>query len=155
MAKGKKPNERLKHYLRGGRYYRNKAEYLFDKIEVLKSQAEKMTTTFSQAPTFGGYTDHRQAKMDELGDRQREYRKLIERCRQRLIEIQRFIDMLEDEDERSVCELYYVFCEDNWQDVAIRLHFSLRYIHDLHSDALRHLSEIHEKMVANGKPPLY
>ena len=57
--KRKQTIKALKHYLRSVWYYQKKKNILSDKIMVLRSRAEKITTSYQDAPTFGGYEDHR------------------------------------------------------------------------------------------------
>ena len=149
-----KPTERLKHYLRGARHWRKEADYLSDEIMQLRSECEKMTTTYSEAPTFGGFDDHRQAKIAEMIDKQREYSEKIKLCNNRVQEIQLFIDNLYDYNEREVCELYYILMHD-WQTVALKMHYTKRRIEQIHGAALLNLLTIHGKMIENGSRPLF
>jgi hypothetical protein len=77
MPKEKKSTDRLKHYLRSAWYWQKKKELLSDKIEVLRSRAEKITTSYQDVPSFGGYADHRQAVIDEMVDTQAKYKKAV------------------------------------------------------------------------------
>lgn len=154
MQKEKKSTEALKHYLRGAKYWREKADYLSCKIMALRSKAEKTTTSFSDTPTFGSYEDHRQVVITEIIEKQKQYRSAVDNCNNRLQEIQLFIDNLQNYEERIACEMHYIYFEE-WQDVAIRLHYSLRQIHNIHGSALLNLLEIHKKMIENGGKKLF
>lgn len=156
--KNRKPTERLKHYLRSVWYWKNKKDLLSEKIEVLRSRAEKITTSYQDVPTFGGFADHRQAVIDEMVDTQAKYTKAVQECDEKIKEIQFFIGSLDgypqDYQERIILEYRYVYFE-NWQDIALRLNYSERMIYKLHGRALLHLLEVHKKMIANGGRELF
>lgn len=156
--KNKRSTERLKHYLRGAWYWKNKKDLLLDKIEVLRSRAEKITTSYQDVPTFGGFADHRQALIDEMVDMQAKYAEAVKTCEEKEKEIQFFIESLDgypqDYQERIILEYRYIYSE-NWQDIALRLNYSERMIYKLHGRALLHLLEIHRKIVENGGKALF
>lgn len=155
MPKEKKVTEKLKHYLKGARHWRKEADFLSDKILMLRSECEKMTATLSDMPPIhDGYTDHRQQKYDEMVDRQREYQEKVKKCNERLQEIQLFIDNLYKYEEREVCELFYIYMYD-WQTVAFKMHYSKRRIEQIHGDALMNLLKIHKKIIENGGKALF
>ena len=140
----------LKHYLRGAWYYQKKKDFLSEKILMLRSKAEKITTTFSDVPTFGGFEDHRQAVIAEMVDTQKKYENIRKECADRLQEIEFFIGLLDDYQEKLVLQYRYIYYE-NWQDIAIALNYHERAIFKVHGRALLHLLEIHQKMLENGK----
>lgn len=158
MPKEKKPTDKLKHYLRGAWYWTQKKDMLLDKIAVLRSKAEKITTTYSDVPAFGGFQDHRQAVMDEMVDTQKKYAEAVQECDDRIHEIQFFISQLDgyeqDYQERIVLEHRYL-CFENWQDIAIKLNYHERAIYKIHGRALLHLLEIHKQIIANGGKALF
>ena len=137
-------------YLQSAWYYQKKANFLTDKIMVLRSKAQKMTTSFQDVPTFGSFADHRQQVIAEMVDLQREYSKTTQMCRNKLKEIEFVINLLDDFHERIVLQMRYLYFE-NWQDIAFRLNYEERQIYRIHGNALMHLIEINNKMIANGK----
>jgi len=149
-----KSTDPLKHFLRSAKYWQEKKDYLSDKILVLRSQAEKTTTSFSDAPTFGSYEDHRQTIIAEMVDKQQKYKEIMNLCNDRIQEVQFFIDSLDNYEQRIACELHYIHFEE-WEEVAKRLHYSLRQIHNIHSAALINLLKIHKKIIENGGQPLF
>ena len=158
MPKEKKSTDRLKHYLRSAWYWQKKKELLSDKIEILRSRAEKITTSYQYVPSFGGYADHRQAVIDEMVDTQEKYKKAVAECDRRKDEIQFFIDGLDgypqDYQERIILEYRYIYCE-NWQDIAMRLNYSEPMLYKLHGTALLHLLEVHKRIVENNGKKLF
>ena len=140
----------VQHYLRSAWYYQKKADFLNEKIMVLRAKATKITTSYQDAPSFGGFEDHRQQVIAEMVDTEREYRKMTQQCRNKLQEIAFFINQLESFQERIVLQMRYLYFE-NWQDIAIALNYHERAIFKVHGRALLHLLEIHQKMIENGK----
>ena len=55
-------------------------------------------------------------------------------------EAEKLIATLRDERYRSVLQLRYL-CGYDWQEIADRLHFSLRWTHKLHGEALQELKQ--------------
>ena len=149
-----KPTQRLIHYLKSAWYWRMKMDKLSDEIKKLRSQAEKSTTSYQDAPVFGGYQDHRQDVIADMVDKQEQYRNALEECRKRLSEIQMLIDNLESYQERIVLEFRYIYF-DEWMDIAIRLNYSIQNITKIHGRAVSHLLDIHDKIVANGGKRLF
>lgn len=149
-----KPTQRLKHYLKSAWYWQKKKDLLSDKIQVLRSRAEKITTSYSDAPTFGGFEDHRQTVIAEMVDTQAKYASAVEECNKRIEEIRFFIDSLQgyeqDYQERLVLEMRYLYFED-WQSITLHLNYERRQVFRIHGTALLHLLEVHQKMVENGK----
>ena len=155
MQKEKKQTNALKHFLWGARHWRKEANILSEEIERLRSECEKMTATFSDMPpTLDGYTDHRQQKIAEMIDKQKEYAEKVKKCNERIQLVQWFVDNLYDYNEREVCELFYVYMYD-WQTIALKQHYSRRRIEQIHGAALLNLLEIHKKIIENGGKPLF
>ena len=96
-----KPTDKAKMYLNWAFYYKNKAEVLADKIEVLRSRAEKITASYQDAPVFGSFEDHRQATMSEMVDLEREYEKARTLCRNKRKEVEFVINLLENYQEMA------------------------------------------------------
>lgn len=149
-----KKTEALKHYLRSAKYWRDKADYLSDRIIKIRSECEKVTTSYSDAPSFGGFDDHKQQKIAEMVDKEREYEECVRMCNEKVQEIQLFIGKLYKHEEREACEYHYIYFED-WQTTAMKMDFSVRRVLDFHGDALLHLLEIHKKIVEDGGKPLF
>ena len=149
-----KITDAVKHYLNGAWYYSKKADELEERMIRLRSKAMKMTTSFSDVPTFGSFADHRQAVMDEMMDVERERKKMVWNCRQKLKEIEIVIGMLENHQERLVLEYRYLNFE-NWQDIAYALNYTDRQLHNIHGSALMHLLDIDKKVIAHGGQSMF
>lgn len=144
-----KQTDKVKRYLRWAWYYQKKADFLDEKIRMLRSKAQKMTTSYQDAPVFGGFQDHRQQVIVDMIETEKEYKSMVAQCRNKLQEIHFVINLLEDFQERMVLELRYLYFE-NWQDIALRLNYHERAIYKVHGRALVHLLEIQKKMQENG-----
>ena len=144
----------VQHYLRSAWYYQKKADFLNEKIMVLRSKATKMTTSFQDVPSFGGFEDHKQQIIADMVDLEREYKKTHQQCRNKLQEIAFFINQLESFQERIVLQMRYLYFE-NWQDIALRLNYEERQIYRIHGRGLVNLIGIHENIIKNGGKPLF
>ena len=149
-----KPTKRLKHYLQSAWYWHNRKEYLSGELLTLRSQAEKDTSSFQDVPIFGGFQDHRQDIIAEMVDKQKEYREAVKQCKEKLEEVQFFIDSLDSYKERTVMEFRYLFFLE-WMDIAIRLNYSIQNVNKIHSDALLHLLKKHEEIIAKSGRRLF
>ena len=134
----------VQHYLRSAWYYQKKADFLNEKIMVLRSKATKMTTSFQDVPTFGGFADHRQQVIAEMVDLEREYGKSMMMCRNKAKEIEFVIGLLENHQEKLVLEMRYLHY-DNWLDIAINLNYSVQMIYKIHGRALINLLKINKQ----------
>lgn len=134
----------VQHYLRSAWYYQKKADFLNEKILVLRSKAQKITTSFQDVPTFGGFEDHRQQVIAEMVDLEREYGKSMMMCRNKAKEIEFVIGLLENHQEKIVLEMRYLHY-DNWIDIAINLNYSVQMIYKIHGRALINLLKINKQ----------
>ena len=134
----------VQHYLRSAWYYQKKADFLNEKILVLRSKAQKITTSFQDVPTFGGFEDHRQQVIAEMVDLEREYGKSMMMCRNKAKEIEFVIGLLENHQEKIVLEMRYLHY-DNWLDIAINLNYSVQMIYKIHGRALINLLKINKQ----------
>ena len=134
----------VQHYLRSAWYYQKKADFLNEKILVLRSKAQKITTSFQDVPTFGSFEDHRQQVIAEMVDLEREYGKSMMMCRNKAKEIEFVIGLLDNHQEKLVLEMRYLHY-DNWLDIAINLNYSVQMIYKIHGRALINLLKINKQ----------
>lgn len=134
----------VQHYLRSAWYYQKKADFLNEKILVLRSKAQKITTSFQDVPTFGSFEDHRQQVIAEMVDLEREYGKSMMMCRNKAKEIEFVIGLLENHQEKIVLEMRYLHY-DNWVDIAFNLNYSVQMIYKIHGRALINLLKINKQ----------
>lgn len=134
----------VQHYLRSAWYYQKKADFLNEKIMVLRSKATKMTTSFQDVPSFGGFEDHKQQIIADMVDLEREYGKSMMMCRNKAKEIEFVIGLLENHQEKIVLEMRYLHY-DNWLDIAMNLNYSVQMIYKIHGRALINLLKINKQ----------
>ena len=92
--------------------------------------------------------------MAEMVDKQKEYREAVRLCKEKLAEIQFFIDSLDSYKERTVMEFRYIYFLE-WMDIAIRLNYSIQNVNKIHSDALLHLLKKHEEIIEKSGRRLF
>ena len=74
--------------------------------------------------------------------------------RKKVEELQFFIDSLDDYQEMLVLEMRYLHFE-NWQDIALKLHYEERQVYRIHGKGLLHLLGVHKKIIENGGRKLF
>ena len=74
----------------------------------------------------------------ELWDVHNELQEEIARLMERSRKAERLIEKLADERHRTVLQLRYL-CGFTWEEIAEKLHFTLRWIHKLHKEAIEKL----------------
>jgi len=75
----------------------------------------------------------------ELWDVHNELQEEIARLMKKSREAEKLILTLEDERHRAVLELRYL-CAMTWEDIAAKLHFTVRWTHKLHKEAVDRLA---------------
>lgn len=131
--------------VRSARLERRQAER---SLELLRTEAERITASFSLAGGGGGDA-HRDALLIELADRGKELEGVIRRQWAREREVEGFINQLPDERHRAVLRLRYVECL-SWPKVlagmqAVGLWYEERQMFRLHGAALREARKLWER----------
>jgi len=75
----------------------------------------------------------------ELWDVHNELQKEISVLMEKSRTAEKLIETLKDDRHRSVLQLRYL-CGMTWDDIAERLHFTLRWVHKLHREAIEKLN---------------
>ena len=91
---------------------------------------------------------------DEKMEKEKEYREAVRLCKEKLGEIQFFLDSLDSYKERTVMEFRYLYFLE-WMDIAIRLNYSIQNVNKIHSDALLHLLKKHEEIIEKSGRRLF
>lgn len=134
----KKQVAAIKHKLRAVWYCQRRIDRNNERLQRLRSKAEKITTLFSDTPGGSG-----------PGDRVGEYAALIvdmetsilgdsREMWQTIKETELIISQLDDYQERLVLEYRYVDCRP-WLDIAIMMNYDVRTIYRIHGRALVNL----------------
>lgn len=114
-------------------------------VEGLKFEIDQMYQTM-QSPVITGMPSARIPDSDKLGNilwkiQQKEIRYLakLDIILDEEKEIEKVIDMLEDSRERTIMRYRYISGLE-WEEVCVKLSYSWRQTHRLHSNALRKLN---------------
>lgn len=114
-----------------------------EQVRSLRELAEKATTTLSDiSPSNGTRNVHRMedviTKMVDLeSDINSDLCSLLDTKR----EIVTVIKCVESTELRTLLELRYL-CFKTWEQIAVELHFDLRWVHRLHNRALNEVEAI-------------
>ena len=136
-------------FLNSAWYWDKKANRLSNDIKRLRSQAEKTTTSYSLTPPSSSFENRRQAVMDAMIEKQREYEAARRECEKRLQEIRFFIGLLDSYVERTVCEYRYLSYY-GWLEIGIALNYSLSALDKINDSALRNLVKINDEIIAKS-----
>lgn len=136
-------------FLNSAWYWDKKANRLSNDIKRLRSQAEKTTTSYSLTPPSSSFENRRQAVMDAMIEKQREYEAARRECEKRLQEIRFFIGLLDSYVERTVCEYRYLSYY-GWLEIGIELNYSLSALDKINDKALKNLLKINNEIIAKS-----
>ncbi len=139
MEQKPKVTAEVKHMLRSVQYANKSIERINNLLDVIRSRAEKVTTSYSQTPLGGHNPDSRADTIAKLVDTERKNEEAIRQWCQAIQEVQVIISWLDDWDERSVLEHRYINCED-WITISFRLNFSVQHLYYIHGKALYKLA---------------
>lgn len=134
------------------RMYLRRVRTAHRRADLLCAQAEKYRTLAMRAT---GRTDalrvsgtpqrsNVETYVLELVDTHARLQQEINRLLKYSREAEKLILKLPDENHRAVLQLRYL-CAMGWEEVAERLHYSLRWVHKLHADAIAALAEMRRK----------
>lgn len=112
-----------------------------ERLQVLRSQVERITPVISDMPKGGGELDRRGAMLAELIDMSREYEQDWINQQRIILNTLHLIDSLEDDMQRAVLEEHYINGLD-WQPVADKLGYAYSTVTNAHGVALQRLAEI-------------
>lgn len=131
----------VKEYLREVRHAFWRADMLSARAERYREMATRATGRID-ALRLGGTPIRSKVEnyVLELMEAHQELQEQISQMLQKTREAEKLLAHLTDDRYRQVLQLRYL-CGYEWQDIADRLHFSLRWVHKLHGEALKALSE--------------
>ena len=111
-----------------------------ERLQVLRSQVERITPVMSDMPKGGGELDRRGAMLAELIDMSREYEQDWINQQRIILDVLHLIDNVEDDFQRAVLEEHYINGLD-WQPVADKLGYAYSTVTNAHGVALQRLAE--------------
>ena len=121
-------------------HYANKSiERINNLLAVIRSRAEKVTTSYSDAPGGGHNPDSRADTIAKLVDTERQQQEAIRQWCDAIAQVQVVINWLDDYNDRSVLEHRYINCED-WLTISFQLNYSVQHLYFIHGRALYRLA---------------
>ncbi len=129
--------EEKKQYLKSYQKALRREDDILEEIQQLRMEKMFPATHMEGLPRVAGYSDLSiyAAKVDELIRSLK--RERLERIQLRE-KIERSIDQIRDEDEKAVIRYRYIQGM-KWEDVCIKIGFSWKQTHRIHSNALNNL----------------
>lgn len=129
--------EEKKEYLKGYYYRTLEAKRISDRIDELRALQTGSAIRYSDMPKAHN-TEHDLS--DDLIKIDNEVTRLIKKKAQAIKEykeIERAIETVEDEKERAVLKYRYLDCM-KWEEIAVTMSYTFRYVTMLHGIALQH-----------------
>lgn len=130
---------KAKEFLNRAFFINQRITSKIEQLNNLNALATKVTTTYSQAPASGSRNNH---KMEDviikLVDMQNSINADIDKLLDIKAEIMGVINSVESNEYRTILEMRYL-CFKTWEEIAAEMNYGVRYIHILHSKALRML----------------
>ena len=131
----------VRSYLRDVRHRYRYAQTLCERASRYREMATRATGRMDALRLSG--TSRRSKVEDNVLAMVDVHRELKEKIRELLEETRRaekLICTLSDERYHAVLQLRYL-CGMSWEEVAQRLHFSVRWVHKLHGEGLKQLAQ--------------
>lgn len=134
--------EELKEKLKGAMYAQRTLEGELDKLQELRSLAQKVTPAYSQSP--GGGSGNAQKLENSIAKIIEQEKIVAECCNElcaQLAEVRALVALLPMGPMRLVMQRRYLNYQ-KWERIAAELHYSWQNVHRLHSKALDYI--LHE-----------
>ena len=139
MTENKKAVAAVKHRLGAVWYCQRQINRNTERLQRLRSRAEKMTTSFSDVPGGSSGPQDRMAEVVAImADMEQSIIEDSKRMWQTIKETEVIIDMLDDYQERLVLSYRYIDCRP-WLDIALAMNYDVRHIYRIHGRALLNL----------------
>ena len=139
MDSKKKITAEARRLLNSVQYANKSIERINNLLAVIRSRAEKVTTSYSDAPGGGHDPDSRAKTYDKLVDTERQQQEAIRQWCDAIAQVQVVINWLDDYNDRSVLEHRYINCED-WLTISFQLNYSVQHLYFIHGRALYRLA---------------
>lgn len=139
MDSKKKITAEARHLLNSVHYANKSIERINNLLAVIRSRAEKVTTSYSEAPGGGHNPDSRADTIAKLVDTERQQQEAIRQWCDAIAQVQVVINWLDDYNDRSVLEHRYINCED-WLTISFQLNYSVQHLYFIHGRALYRLA---------------
>ena len=139
MDSQKKITAEARRLLNSVKYANDNIERINNLLAVIRSRAEKVTTSYSDTPGGGHNPGSRSDTYDKLVDLERQQHAAIGQWCDAIAQVQIVISWLDDYNDRSVLEHRYINCED-WLTISFHLNYSVQHLYFIHGRALYRLA---------------
>ena len=126
--------ERLMSY----RYCLQRIDRNMELIQQLRARAEKVTTSYSQAPR-GTLGDSLANAVAKIADVEKELQQDTEKLREELVLVRFMIDSLDNYEQRNVLNLKYI-SGYSLRRIATKMNYSRQQTYRIHNKAIEILS---------------
>lgn len=133
-----KPTDEVKRRMGALWYYRRRIDSDLDRLEQLRSIAERVTPTIS--PTPGGAGGGREEAWAGIVDLETEILEDLKEVHGLTEEIRYYIDQLDNYQERLVMEMRYISCM-KFEAIADKMNYDIRSVTRLHGSALQKIAQ--------------
>lgn len=133
---------KAKEYL--GKAYRldQRINSKLDQVASLNELATKATSTLSDMPKNPNKAiSTMENTICKIIDLQDEINKDIDRLVDLKIQIVTTIKNIENKEYQTLLEKRYL-CFDTWEQIAVDMNYSIRWVHNIHGKALKELSKV-------------
>lgn len=135
-----------KEFLNQAYYIDKRINSKIEQVASLEALANKVTTTYSQAPASGSHNNQKmESIIIKIVTMEEEINKDIDKLLDVKAEIMSAIDLVENLEYRTVLELRYL-CLQNWDDIATNMYCGASNIYRVHGEALKEFSKVYSKM---------
>ena len=132
----------IKEYLSQAYRIDQRINSKLEQVSSLRELAEKATSTLSDTPCLGnGNKQKIESVIVKIIDLEHEIDEEIDRLVDLKQEIVSLIKHVKNPEYQTLLELRYL-CFRTWEQIAVEMHYELRYLHKLHRRALEICSEI-------------
>lgn len=132
-----------KEYLNQAYHIDRKIECKLQQVESLRNLATRVTSVFSDMPHCTTTDSCKLEKtITKIIDLENEIDADIDRLVDLKKEISHVINSVENEEYRIILEMRYLNFR-TWEEIAVALHYTVRWIYKLHSKALQKIKTRH------------
>lgn len=133
-----------KQYLRKIRNLDKEVDSYLEQIEILTTQASKVTTTIKHGPAGTGDVDKMAVQVAKIVDLKSKLDERLQKCIELKARAIMQIEMISDSRYKLVLTNYYLN-KMTWEQVAVAMNCSYQWAHRLHGQALIEFQKILEK----------
>lgn len=143
--------EELKQKLKGAMYAQRTLEGELDKLQELRSLAQKITPVYSQAPGGSGSGKVLENSVAKIVEQERVVASCCDELCEQLAEVRALVALLPVGPMRLVMQRRYLNYR-KWEQIAMELDYTWQHVHRLHGRALEFM--LKDVIECEGQPVL-